>query len=59
LREVAPQARVIVYSMLVLEGLAAEVEAMGATGFVDKGLPTESFVRRVAELAGLEVDAKA
>jgi DNA-binding NarL/FixJ family response regulator len=50
LRQIVPQSRVVVISMLPGDVYAEEVKRMGAIGFIDKGYDTDELIRRLHHL---------
>jgi PAS domain S-box-containing protein len=48
-REVSPQTRVVVFTGVVRPGLAARAMELGAAGFVEKTMPIEQLVDRLAQ----------
>lgn len=50
IRQAAPGARVVCLSMLQRLDAEPKVLALGATGFIDKGLPSDAFLARLRRL---------
>lgn len=50
LRKRSPKSRIIILSMLQRDGIEQEALARGATGFIDKGLDSEVFVKRLRSM---------
>ncbi|MCI0426470.1 MAG: response regulator [Nitrospiraceae bacterium] len=55
IREAAPNTMVVVYSGFIAERMAKTTSDLGAVTYIEKGVPPQELVRRMAELAGLDL----
>jgi len=54
IREAAPKTKMVVYSGFIAERMAQTVSDLDAVTYIEKGVPPQELVRRLAELADLD-----
>ena len=55
IREAAPNTMVVVYYGFIAERIARTASDLGAVTYIEKWVPPQEVVRKLAELAGLDL----